>query len=417
MSSTPQVASTQPQAPCRTVACVVLSAYCFMLGASSGCALLGSIKPAPTQVPPANSGILDDGYTDVAGVIHVHTTYSHDAHGTFEDVVRAANAQSLDYVITTEHNNLRALREGKQGWHGAVLVLIGEEISTRSGHYLALNVTEEIDRSRLTPQQIIDEVNRQGGLGFIAHPYFKHCRWRDWTVSGFTGMEAYNVAHDTLDENKLRLALWTLTSPPEPFYLSIIDRPYDPLARWDHLIQQHSRVVGIGSTDAHEFHLFGVKFAPYEIMFRMIRTHLLVPATPLTPELVYDALRRGHAYLELNLVADAEKDFTFFAEADQRVLGIMGDEVTLVPRLQLTLNLPSPATLTLFKDGAAIQTVTGTTWRVPVIDAGVYRLEASKHGRPWIISNPIYIRPAPWQAPASPSASATPSSSPSSSTQ
>jgi len=375
----------------------------LVLCAVSGCAVLGTIKQPLAQAVAAGGELLDDGYADVAGALHIHTTYSHDAHGTFEDVVRAANAQQLDYVILTEHNTLQPLREGKQGWHGAVLVLIGTELSTRGGHYLALNVTEEIDRHQLTTQQIIDEVARQGGLGFIAHPYFKKGRWKDWTVRGFTGIEAYNVAHDTLDENKLRLALWTLTAPPEPFYLSIIDRPYDPLRAWDELVARHGKVVGIGATDAHEFHLWGLKFAPYDIMFQMVRTHLLVPSTPLTPDLVYEALRQGHAYWELALVADAQRGVRFFAHDGQRVLGVMGDEIRLEPNLHLTAILPQPALLTLFKDGQAIATASEKSWDVAVSDPGAYRLEASLNGKPWLFTNPIYVRPAPNDEPTAPS--------------
>jgi hypothetical protein len=274
-----------------------------------------------------------------------------------------------------------------------VLVLIGMEISTRGGHYLAFNVTEEIDRHALTTQQIIDEVNRQGGLGFIAHPYFKHGRWRDWAATRFTGIEVYNVAHDTLDENKLRLVLWTLTAPPEPFYLSIIDRPYDPLLKWDELIAQHGRVVGIGATDAHEFHALGLKFAPYEIMFQMVRTHLLVPTTPLTPEVIYDAFRQGHAYLEIPLVADAQRGVSFFAHDGERVLAVMGDEVTFEPHLHLTTILPRPAHLTLFKDGQAFATASEKIWDVEVREPGTYRFEAVLNDKPWLFSNPIYIRP------------------------
>ncbi|HAM41415.1 MAG TPA: hypothetical protein DCP69_08795 [Candidatus Omnitrophica bacterium] len=381
----------------------MLCAVCLVLCAVSGCAVLGTIKQPLAQAVAAGGELLDDGYADVAGALHIHTTYSHDAHGTFEDVVRAANAQQLDYVILTEHNTLQPLREGKQGWHGAVLVLIGTELSTRGGHYLALNVTEEIDRHQLTTQQIIDEVARQGGLGFIAHPYFKKGRWKDWTVRGFTGIEAYNVAHDTLDENKLRLALWTLTAPPEPFYLSIIDRPYDPLRAWDELVARHGKVVGIGATDAHEFHLWGLKFAPYDIMFQMVRTHLLVPSTPLTPDLVYEALRQGHAYWELALVADAQRGVRFFAHDGQRVLGVMGDEIRLEPNLHLTAILPQPALLTLFKDGQAIATASEKSWDVAVSDPGAYRLEASLNGKPWLFTNPIYVRPAPNDEPTAPS--------------
>ena len=191
----------------------------------AGCTGLTALGRPAAFPGMAALNVPDDGYDDFVGVIHIHTTYSHDAHGRFEDVVRVANTQRLDYVAITEHNTLQPLRDGKQGWHGMTLVLIGTELSTRGGHYLAFNVTEEIDRLKLTTQEVIDEVNRQGGLGFIAHPYFTKARWNDWSVRGFTGIEAYNVAHDTLDENKLRLALWTLTVPVEPFYQSFIDRP------------------------------------------------------------------------------------------------------------------------------------------------------------------------------------------------
>ncbi len=358
----------------------------------TGCALLPLPQRRRTVGPPSGSAaILDDGYEDYAGVIHIHTRYSHDAHGTFEDAIRVGNAQDLNYLIFTEHNTLQPLRDGRQGWHGAVLALIGAEVSTRGGHYLALNVTQEIDRNTLTTQQVIDEVNRQGGLGFIAHPYFKKRRWTDWSVTGFTGIEGYNVAHDTLDENKLRLALWTIASPTEPFYASILTRPYDPLATWDTLITRHGRVVGIGSSDAHEFHAFGVKFAPYEIMFRLSRTHLLIPSTPLTAEAVYDALREGHAYFSIELLAQA-RGFMFCAAVGEQVLGIMGDTVPLQSDLRLTVSLPTSAHLTLFKDGQRVATTFSYQWDVPVTEPGVYRLEAMREGKPWIFSNPIYVR-------------------------
>ncbi len=359
----------------------------------AGCSTVTHLHPQYAAPGPVTLAGSPEGYRDYVGVIHIHTTYSHDAQGTFESVVRVANAQRLDYVIVTEHNNLKPLQEGKQGWHGATLVLVGEELSTKGGHYLALNVTQEISRANRTTQQIIDEINRQGGLGFIAHPYFKKRRWTDWSVSGFTGIEAYNVAHDSLDENRLRLVLWTIGSSAQAFYFSLLDRPYDPLAKWDELIQQHGRVVGIGSADAHEIHILGVKFAPYEVMFQLVRTHLLIPSDSLTPELVYEALKKGHAYLAIEMVTEA-KGFSFVAENGQAVLGIMGDEVSFGPNLRLNASLPKSADLTLFKDGQPIAASTTQTWQVPVTEPGTYRLEAMRQGKPWIISNPIYIRPA-----------------------
>src|SRR3989338_9080730 len=62
-------------------------ACCLLL--LTGCAALPLPFPLFQQEPASSqqTSILDDGYTDYAGVIHIHTTYSPDAHGTFADVI------------------------------------------------------------------------------------------------------------------------------------------------------------------------------------------------------------------------------------------------------------------------------------------------------------------------------------------
>ncbi|MBI3319636.1 MAG: CehA/McbA family metallohydrolase, partial [Candidatus Omnitrophica bacterium] len=325
------------------------------------------------------------------GVLHIHTVYS-DGSGTFEEIARAANQQQLDYLVVTDHNTLKPLRDGKQGWYGMTLVLVGTEISTRSGHYLALNVRDEIDRRKPT-QDIIDDVNRQGGLGFIAHPYFKKRRWTDWSVHGFTGIEGYNLAHDALDENLLRVIFWGMVVPADPLFLSMVDRPNEAVAKWDELLRQHDPVVGIGSSDAHEVRVLGIKIAPYDIMFKLIRTHVLLPSgSSLSEPAFYDALRHGHAYFAIDLVTDAS-GFAFMADDRQHTLGVMGDQVELSADLELTAILPAPAQVTLFKDGRVVATASAERqWQVPVKEPGIYRLEAARQGKPWIFSNPIYVR-------------------------
>ena len=191
----------------------------------------------------------------------------------------------------------------------------------------------------------------------------------------------------------MRLVLWTFGMPVEPFYLSILDRPYDPLSKWDEMIAKHGRLTGIGSSDAHEVRLFGLKIAPYEIMFQLSRTHVLIPSKTLTDRGIYDALRQGHAYLSLELIAEA-KGFSFSARQGDRLVGIMGDEVAFAPDLHLVASLPSPAELTLMQDGRPIASIIGQHWDVAVTQPGTYRLEAMRHTKPWIFSNPIYVRPA-----------------------
>ena len=80
-------------------------------------------------------------------------------------------------------------------------------------------------------------------------------------------------------------------------------------------------------------------------------------------------------------------------EDGKQALGIMGDEVALQPNLKLTAVLPAVAELTLFRDGEIMEKTIGQTWQVPVTQPGAYRLEAMRHAKPWIITNPIYVRP------------------------
>ncbi len=376
-----------------------------IIGLCGGCSVLTPIgHHVPKTHAPKLTEVLEDNYHDFVGVIHIHTIYS-DGAGTYEDVARVANQLKLDYLIVTDHNTLQPLRDGKPGWYGMTLVATGMEISTRSGHFLAMNVRREIDRDQPT-QAIIDEVNRQGGLGFIAHPFFKKRPWTDWTVHGFTGIEGYNTVHDAFDDNRLRIVLWGLTVPPDQLFLSFVDRPDDPLATWDRLLREHPKVVGIGSSDAHEFRIMGVKIAPYDIMFKLVRTHVLLPeGTAMAEPALYESLRAGHAYFSIDLVADAS-GFSFFADNGREVFGIMGDDVPRSDNLQVTAVLPAPAQLTLIKDGQQFAEITGRVWHVPIKEPGIYRLEAALHGKPWIFSNPIYVKPAPVDAqprtPASP---------------
>jgi len=371
--------------------CARRAAPRWVLVLALGTSLVGCARAAhPKQVAMPSAVSLDDGYTDFEGVLHVHTNVSYDAHGRFEDAVRIANAQGLDFVVITDHDSLQALHEGKQGWHGATLVLIGMEISLPTGHYLALNVTQDINPKSMTMQQVIDEVTRQGGFGFIAHPHFKKHPWKEWNVKGFTGVELFNAARDVFDEHFSQLVLWTLSQAPDSTYLSILKRPYYPIRTWDALIERHGRVVGIGSTDAHEFELFGLTFAPYELMFQLCRTYALLPSSTLTADGLYDALRKGHAYVGVPLVANPA-GFSFMANDGSHVLGIMGDEVALAPGLRLSAKLPQTAELSLLKDGELIISTTADSWDVPITEPGVYRLEASREGKPWIFSNPIYV--------------------------
>src|SRR5262249_12261370 len=103
-----------------------------------------------------------------------------------EEVATGARAAGLDFIVTTDHNTSSS--------HGAwgplagddLLIVTGEEVTTRNGHYLALGLPPgtSIDWRYRARDQRFDEFSRQirnaGGIVVPAHPYcpFVACRWK-----------------------------------------------------------------------------------------------------------------------------------------------------------------------------------------------------------------------------------------------
>jgi len=111
--------------------------------------------------------------------------------------------------------------------------------------------------------------------------------------------------------------------------------------------------------------------------------------------LVYDALRRGHAFIGYDLL-HSTRGFSFNGTGTG-VNAVMGDEITLGNGITLQITLPSSAECILIKDGQPVK-----QWQDKKICSysatrpGVYRVEVYQpflgRRRAWIFSNPIYIR-------------------------
>ena len=334
-------------------------------------------------------------WQDYKGAIHIHSRYS-DGSGSLRGIVKAANKAGLDYCIITDHHTLRHKEEGAERWHNGTLTLVGEEISPQTNHYLALGIEKAIDSEDSIAQNYIDEVNRQGGLGFIVHPDSKGKKslglkerpWTAWGVKNFTGLELWSYMYDWLGPvNLLNL----------PYYALRPDRAItgpnkETLQKWDELTRER-RVVAIGSVDAHARRVipFGIfEVFPYRQIFLTIRTHILTSLFNFDLEhdrhLVYSALRQGHSYISYDYLAVAD-GFKFETED-----AIMGDEVELSSGLTLTASSPQTAHLKLIFNGRAVKETEDTSLKFTVRAPGVYRLEAYLKGRPWVFTNPIYVR-------------------------
>jgi hypothetical protein len=99
--------------------------------------------------------------------LHCHTWYSRDSLMNPRAVVDRALALGLDKVAITEHNNLAGARFLKQ--YAPDLIIVGEEIKTTAGEFIAYFVTEEVPKG-LTPEETLARLRAQGAVISIPHP-------------------------------------------------------------------------------------------------------------------------------------------------------------------------------------------------------------------------------------------------------
>ena len=125
----------------------------------------------------------------------------------------------------------------------------------------------------------------------------------------------------------------------------------------------------------------------YRRSFRHIRTHVLTEE-PLGGDLEHDrrqvfaALRAGRCYIAVDALAPA-RGFGFWAENGARRVE-MGEEAP-AGDWTLRVELPAEAEVRYFRDGERTETQ-------EVNGPGVYRAEAHRGDKTWVISNPIYLR-------------------------
>jgi hypothetical protein len=140
-----------------------------------------TVLPSP-QYPPQQ--IIGRGRSWSTGRTPAHG-FS-DGHRAPEEVAAVARAAHLNFMISTDHNT-----SASQGVWGPLagedlLIIPGEEVTTRNGHYLALGVPpgDWIDWRYLARDKHFGEaahtIHESGALLVLAHPYCAYvaCRWK-----------------------------------------------------------------------------------------------------------------------------------------------------------------------------------------------------------------------------------------------
>lgn len=336
---------------------------------------------------------------ELCGTLHLHTRYS-DGGIHISELIEAAQSLRLDFIGVTDHMSVQGKEEGYEGFHDDLFVLVGYEHhdARKLNHYLAFGVDTVVSAAQ-RPQHYIDEIRKQGGIGFLAHPtekrnYFKQYPpypWVDWQVYGYDGIEIWNQMSEWVESLKSWFSYIRIFYPRR--FLNTV--PKKLLQKWDSFNKMRF-VSGIGGVDAHTIHIgprwFGLQIFPIRVELQGIRTHLLIPSATddaQHKQALLHAMRNGHGFVSNYRRGDARGARMYFKD-DKRITMCPGNH-HYVPRLPGTLSveLPEAAQIKLLRNGAVAAAVEGTQACFPIHQQGVYRIEVFRGQNAWIYSNPF----------------------------
>jgi predicted metal-dependent phosphoesterase TrpH len=106
--------------------------------------------------------------------LHMHTTAS-DGWPTPQELVdHVARRPSLHVIAVTDHDTIEgALRAREHAAKRARLhVIVGEEVSSRDGHIVALYLERRI-RPGMSAAATVHAIHDQGGLAIAVHPFWR----------------------------------------------------------------------------------------------------------------------------------------------------------------------------------------------------------------------------------------------------
>jgi hypothetical protein len=389
------------------------------------------------SLPPAKAGL-----TDFRCNFHAHAEDSAHTGGTRPEMLAAAMRVGVNGIFLSDH--FRPPRDFMDSWRfktNGVLFVPGSE----ARGFLISPMASVFGRMELPATELAKLVTAGDGLAFLSHIEERpdHC------MEGLTGLEIYNRHYDAKRDlpGLLQLAM-RLTDQREVAELEDLVRLYPAemlaaqvryadtyLDKWDAETKTR-RLTGVGANDCHHNQVMIVKvvdednvlvgtivdkdeqmravssnlrpsirrltrgrkpgdiavrldFDPYHQALLCVCTHVFAPE--LTEAALRTAVKAGRVYVSHDWMADPT-GFSFEDEFGK----FMGDEFRFQLCRGLRARIPVPGMIRLLCSGEELARTTGTELRYLPTTPGVYRVEAwleiGGEWRPWIYSNPIYLR-------------------------
>ncbi len=385
------------------------------------------------------------GLKDCKAILHAHAEDSTHTGGTRPEMLADAKKAGVQVIMLTDH--LRPprdfIRESWRGLHEGVLFIPGSEAKG----FLIYPMAPMMDRMEQPRPEFVASVTASNGLIFLSHAEER----LDHPMDGLTGMEIYNrhadakrdmagliaLAMKLLDPGELAELHENLRLYPDELLASQVTYPQDYIDKWDAETQTR-RLTGIAANDCHHNMVMVVKMVdgenvrfgtnvdndedmrkasagsrpgireltkghkpgdevaradldPYYRSFRNVTTHILAPE--MSESAIRSALQQGHAFVSHDWMCDAS-GFSF--QVAPPTPALIGDEIKFVAGQKLVARFPVSCHIRLLRNGKVIADAEQDELEHEVKAPGVYRVEGwlkvDGEDRPWVYSNPIYVR-------------------------
>ncbi len=98
---------------------------------------------------------------------HIHSIASSDCFMKIDKIIETAKKRGLDGVAVVDHNQLG---DFKQKFDDGFALIRGEEILTRGGEIIALNIDERI-KPLQSIEKTVQQIKERGGTIILPHPF------------------------------------------------------------------------------------------------------------------------------------------------------------------------------------------------------------------------------------------------------
>ena len=318
----------------------------------------GAPLPNPTQIVSLPVSVPGRGAGWYRGDLHLHTVHSDGRHQPGE-LATTARSVGLDFIVSTEHNTSAANRAWAACRTDRLLVIAGEEVTTRHGHWLAVGLPPHgwVDW-RYAPRDDVfadcaAQVRNDGGMVVAAHPGvpLPGSAW-EFGFRDVDAAEVWNGRWNLDDEVSLQI--------------------------WNRLLRQGRHLAAVGGSDSH---------GPHQ---RVGMPQTVVHAAELSTPAIIDGLRQGRSYIAEASDVMLELNATWSVGDDTMTAG-PGETLVVPPTVPLTVTAAvcgAPGT------SLALITAAGCTNRVAIGDSGVGRLEWTATGAQALFARAEVRRPA-----------------------